>query len=1574
MRKINNRKSLILAAGGGKYVPNIVRGGNAIPLGNNFYYIKGRKHSAGGVDIGADPKTGLEVEGEEVMKVTPKEVRVYSSVPFLQGNSPAELVMGGANPDAVFNAQEEFKDRNRINDDGTKYENGGKIYDASKNYERAAKAREWTDALVGLFGPTPISGVLDIINARNNDRSNAEMVLAGLSVLPGARVLSKLTRGLGRLTKNQSLIKEGKKISDIVNRDKTLQKAISSFNQSARDGTLAERMRRREIYTPGGDIDLDRIQGEHIKNYNKAIHYFDRYNKLSDSNWANYENFAAASRGINTTVDAYNIGKESVNLVTDENKTNKKKLGGNGRVTNVDGKQSDRYKNDNNNDINQHFVLRSLNRNNVGNNKTVTDILTKDGIAIRFEEAPYSKVDSLVANSIIGDKSLWNAHHLVKSVRAELTSNPFKYIYNTVENVTNGVYEELLGNIIGKDKAIDVKFHGNINKKELGGNKTIVQQDAIANYKPDLKYNNYENFEKAKSNAFDRALEDSRLQRKLLKASVQIADPTGLSTSVPAIIKGITGNSVPSDWLDVLGSVPRVRSLSNLLRYRKNRGDFSKAVILKDKENEYRHLADEFVDYATKNIDDKNAEYAKRTIKQANDILKEYRKADKIINPIENAQYAVRGVIQNQDIRDAIDSRANKKPLGGNLPTNQNDFLDTWNASRLATGRYNNQLGDGRLERQAESRNTAREFHSPIGFAMNYGKRAAIRTPSMSDTDYRKEIARNAQSMKLRLNTPETGQGVIGGAYHAPTHSSYVNQEEFTKDSTVRTHENAHASRATEQEQVISDILGSSSSSTYLRRPTEVYSRLMQFRQANNLDPNTVYDKDSFRELRKTATDYNLINTFKEDEVIDLLNNVAMRNDPNQLNLNNINLNTVPVYAAKYGTKRKSKMGKVISINGNVRNGLIHTPSREAFAYGGERKPRFNGRYSKPGLHNLSLLASAIIMPKGTVDKEPEKPRRVGWADLHNRLVTADISQKPLDAKQDNTSVAHVISETEKRTRKFAAGGRKKAKAGKDTIQTDSVPERYYIPLDKANLSEADLIDFAKYARAEDKNTPAGIRLPKSSLIAPKNIIHTEPTIAEVADFPFNGSINAKSISRAERNVGARGRLNTEENGYNKIEELLNRVRELGTDAQGKNDVPMTFDEYTNPQADYTYDYASRNNRSIANLNRLGITPRLYGNPNRVNTSIDTNIPAAEIIDEVINNATKNVSSSTGGGSSKSGIPVTRTLDNSKVTPASNAEMAGIARNLAPTVVNRLTKNANNDINYLSILDNLKHPYREEIAKTRNLDNIQFGINLGSSVMDALMSNIFVNQLHSYTPPTITAPTISNPGEIKLNEEDLKDIPEPILMAAAKLKTRYNANPQLAKIEDETRRIMRDIDRNTSNSRVGLARKQLAALRGQEAKNQVYAQKENIETELINKDKLNQQEVTARNLARYDQYNQALAAQMANRARLRLAADTANIQNRLAVSIANANLKAQADQFNAGNRINSLIHQAGIDGAKAEARANIVSSLLGNVGSAFDVWNRNKRRAKLDEETLKVLGLRAPNVNKLMLRTLGINK
>lgn len=102
--------------------PNIVRGGVAIPIPNkkNYYYMKGRKHEQGGIDIGKNPRTGLEVEDGEVMHISPTEVKVFSSVPFLNDESPAEKVMKGNNPNKVFNAQERYKDVNNINDDGTK--------------------------------------------------------------------------------------------------------------------------------------------------------------------------------------------------------------------------------------------------------------------------------------------------------------------------------------------------------------------------------------------------------------------------------------------------------------------------------------------------------------------------------------------------------------------------------------------------------------------------------------------------------------------------------------------------------------------------------------------------------------------------------------------------------------------------------------------------------------------------------------------------------------------------------------------------------------------------------------------------------------------------------------------------------------------------------------------------------------------------------------------------------------------------------------------------------------------------------------------------------------------------------------------------------------------------------------------------------------------------------------------------------------------------------------------------------------------------------------------------------------
>ena len=122
---------------GGK-VPNVVAGGIAQPLGNNFFYMNGRKHSQGGIDIGPSDKTGIEVEGGEVVETNRNELKVYSAQPILNGASPAQLVMGGANPNKVFKAQEDFKDRNGINDDGTKAKYGEEKYVNKSDNTRVA--------------------------------------------------------------------------------------------------------------------------------------------------------------------------------------------------------------------------------------------------------------------------------------------------------------------------------------------------------------------------------------------------------------------------------------------------------------------------------------------------------------------------------------------------------------------------------------------------------------------------------------------------------------------------------------------------------------------------------------------------------------------------------------------------------------------------------------------------------------------------------------------------------------------------------------------------------------------------------------------------------------------------------------------------------------------------------------------------------------------------------------------------------------------------------------------------------------------------------------------------------------------------------------------------------------------------------------------------------------------------------------------------------------------------------------------------------------------------------------------
>lgn len=149
---------------GGK-IPNVVSGGIAQPLGNNFFYMNGRKHSQGGIDIGPSDKTGIEVEDGEVVETNGNELKVYSAQPIINGISPAKLVMAGANPNKVFKAQEDFKDRNKINDNGTIKAMGGLSRDKDYGYKKKPYPSVAKKDFAGGHRSYPIPTKADAIDA-----------------------------------------------------------------------------------------------------------------------------------------------------------------------------------------------------------------------------------------------------------------------------------------------------------------------------------------------------------------------------------------------------------------------------------------------------------------------------------------------------------------------------------------------------------------------------------------------------------------------------------------------------------------------------------------------------------------------------------------------------------------------------------------------------------------------------------------------------------------------------------------------------------------------------------------------------------------------------------------------------------------------------------------------------------------------------------------------------------------------------------------------------------------------------------------------------------------------------------------------------------------------------------------------------------------------------------------------------------------------------------------------------------------------------------------------------------------
>ena len=101
-----------------------------------------------------------------------------------------------------------------------------------------------------------------------------------------------------------------------------------------------------------------------------------------------------------------------------------------------------------------------------------------------------------------------------------------------------------------------------------------------------------------------------------------------------------------------------------------------------------------------------------------------------------------------------------------------------------------------------------------------------------------------------------------------------------------------------------------------------------------------------------------------------------------------------------------------------------------------------------------------------------------------------------------------------------------------------------------------------------------------------------------------------------------------------------------------------------------------------------------------------------------------------------------------------------------------------------------------------------------------------------------------------LNDLEYADAPIPLL--PTKLKTRININPQLERLYTDLAKMENAVNNNTTSSRTALARNQRLRNQVRQVSNELYGNKENIETQLINRDRLNQQAVAAQNLKDYN--------------------------------------------------------------------------------------------------------------------------
>ena len=274
---------------------DVRRGGVLIPIGNNTYLAKGRTHEQGGIDIGDD----LEIENNEVAQLKGDYLKIFSAQPILNGYSPSQLVLGGANPDRVFNAQERFKEVNKLNDDGSRKKKYGDRMkyirnlmklggdDNDTNYNQVAKG------IIQLLDPTGISSYPDIYESyKNND-----WIGVGLNTLSAIPLL-------GKIGKATSLLMKANHVKNAVSKSRNVIKIINKFDDYSNTEKIVKRNIEFANKVKTNNDKLDRIATD--VSIQSLIDNNNRLLNIMNNPYRRIERIGEIGRAINSSEDIKN--------------------------------------------------------------------------------------------------------------------------------------------------------------------------------------------------------------------------------------------------------------------------------------------------------------------------------------------------------------------------------------------------------------------------------------------------------------------------------------------------------------------------------------------------------------------------------------------------------------------------------------------------------------------------------------------------------------------------------------------------------------------------------------------------------------------------------------------------------------------------------------------------------------------------------------------------------------------------------------------------------------------------------------------------------------------------------------------------------------------------------------------------------------------------------------------------------------------------------------------------------------------------------------------------------------------